>query len=106
MSPASYRTAPPRVAVPTLYGSRCGGPNRLLQQVQGLRDLGTALVVEPDPLGASALGQGLVGGREVALRLLQELVGLRHVALAVLVSITVVVVRAGVAAGSQRGSGR
>src|SRR5262245_44120491 len=102
MSPASYRTAPPRVGSTYCTGARSGPPNRLVQQVEGLRYLGPGLVVEADPLRSPAVGQRLVGSGEVALRALEQRVGFGHVALAVLVAVPVVVSRAGVA-GVRRG---
>src|SRR3954453_17511981 len=85
MSPASYRTAPPRVAA----RESTGPPVRAQigvsspEKVEGPRDLGTGLSTEPDPLLGLALLQRLVGGVEVALGPLEEYPSLRCCALAV-----------------------
>src|SRR5215212_9324566 len=78
MSPASYRTAPPRVAGSTVGEGGRGlqilraCPALLLEQVEVPGHLGACLVAEADPVGAPALPQRLVRRGEVGLRPLQQ----------------------------------
>src|SRR5580765_4516270 len=82
MSPASYRTAPPRVAGASLRVAGDGLKSRwLAQQVERLGDLDPGLVAELDPQRALALMVGLVGRGEVGLRLLEQRPRLGPVAL-------------------------
>src|SRR3954469_17497113 len=75
MSPASYRTAPPRV-VPPIVRDRGGAVQivefRSAEEVQGLRDLLSGLVVEPHVLRELTGLDGAVGGGEVVLGLLEQ----------------------------------
>src|SRR3954453_18602398 len=83
MSPASYRTAPPRVADDHSTWSVKGGSNRdSAEEVERLRDLDAGAVAEPDPVGTSAVGLCPVCGGEVALGLRQQRLGPGHLALA------------------------
>src|SRR3954452_12804430 len=81
MSPASYRTAPPRVAGASLRVAGGGLKSRSAQQVEGLGDLDPGAVAELDPFRAAALGVSAVGGGEVGLGLLEQRSGLGPVAL-------------------------
>src|SRR3954454_3050741 len=82
MSPASYRTAPPRVGASTLGASRRGLKSAaLLQQVQRPRHLDPGPVAEGEPSGGLPLLQRLVRLGEVRLRLLEQRLRLRPGAL-------------------------
>src|SRR5580765_2630392 len=80
MSPASYRTAPPRVARTSLRVRGGGLKSRwLAQEVEGLGDLDPGLVAELDPLCGLALLQRPVGCGEVVLGPLQQCASLRPI---------------------------
>src|SRR4249919_2887669 len=83
MSPASYRTAPPRVAEASLRVGGGGLKSRwLAQQVERPGDLGPGPVGERGPPSAVALAKGLIGCGEVGLGLPEQRAGLRLVPLA------------------------
>src|SRR3954452_2155094 len=105
MSPASYRTAPPRVAMPMLL-DRDGGVQIVArdsaEEVEGPGDLLPGLVVERHILPEAAGLEGAVGGGEVSLGLLQQRLRLRlilGVARRLLVVVPAVVARLVVARG-------
>src|SRR3954453_3970778 len=78
MSPASYRTAPPRVADASLRagGGRFKSSSVSAEEVEGPGDFLASLVVEPHVLREAAGFERSIGGGEVALGLLQQRLGL------------------------------